>query len=524
MRALDTQIAQTEQAIREAEQNLQVIARNRQSLEQFDSLTGPSAAKAAETGKLVLDAEAITKLTLFQFEQRQRLTTQELELQSRRREMQAQLELLQRQRSEVAAVAVKHEQEAVVFVDKPAADAATVRLTYLVDGCGWSPAYNVRATTGGEQAQVEFNALIQQMSGEDWSDVELTLSTATPALSSAAPALAPFLVGLIRAASLEFNLDESLSNTSSGGYVQAQQMQQEALIGGQRLPATVDNLRNSWRMNVAGNDLQLLEQILPSSVMDRMRLSAPAEQDGPALAYTLGDRISLASRADQQIVRVAARDMPASLHHLALPVLTTLVFREAEVRNTSDTDLLGGTVTAYLDGRFVGRTELPTVARGQTFVVGFGADPQLRAEKHLVQRTESVQGGNQVVSFDYRLSVDNFQGQPVHVQIKDRLPYTRDDDDLGVTVTAMPTALSTDPVYVRLERPRQILRWDLDVPAHAHGEKAAVITYSYKIAYDRQLTLTNPLSTRSAEGAAAPADEAALIRDFEDLDRARKTY
>ena len=35
------------------------------------------------------------------------------------------------------------------------------------------------------------------MSGEDWKDVELTLSTASPALSAAAPGLAPFEVAAL---------------------------------------------------------------------------------------------------------------------------------------------------------------------------------------------------------------------------------------------------------------------------------------------------------------------------------------
>ena len=61
-------------------------------------------------------------------------------------------------------------------------------------------------------------------------------------------------------------------------------------------------------------------------------------------------------------------------------MLTSYVYREAELANSSDQDLLAGPITVYLDGRFVGRGEIPTVA-GQTFVVGFGADPQLRARR-----------------------------------------------------------------------------------------------------------------------------------------------
>lgn len=408
---IDLQIEQVQAQQRAAAENLERVQKNRQSLQQLDALIGPSAARDAEAGKLVIDAETITRLTSFAFEQRQRMTNEHLELQARQRELQKQLEQLQRERHQIASDTAHFEHEAVLFLvrDADAGGAeATVRLTYLVNGCGWSPAYNVRAEAGGQQAQVEFNALIQQMSGEDWRDVRLTLSTATPALSAAAPALGAFHVGLTPLRAAEFNLNEALSNTNAGGYVQAQQLRQQAQLEGRQAVRFDDNLLNSWRMNVAGNDLQLLEQVLSPAEFARMRLTMSEGGDAPSLTYELADRISLASRADQQLVRVAAVDMPASFHQVAMPVLTSFVYREVELSNNSDTDLLGGVVSAYYDGRFVGRTEIPTVARGQTFVVGFGADPQLRAEKQLVERTESVQDGNRVVSFAYRLSIENF--------------------------------------------------------------------------------------------------------------------
>ena len=38
----------------------------------------------------------------------------------------------------------------------------------------------MRAAADRKEVRVEYNALIQQLSGEDWNDIELTLSTASP--------------------------------------------------------------------------------------------------------------------------------------------------------------------------------------------------------------------------------------------------------------------------------------------------------------------------------------------------------
>ena len=86
----------------------------------------------------------------------------------------------------------------MLFLQKQQAGPAEVRLNYLVGNCGWSPAYAMRSGADRKQVRVEYNALIHQLTGEDWKDVILTLSTASPALSAAGPGLAPFHVTLAR--------------------------------------------------------------------------------------------------------------------------------------------------------------------------------------------------------------------------------------------------------------------------------------------------------------------------------------
>ena len=55
-----------------------------------------------------------------------------------------------------------------------------------------------RADTKANQVAIEYNAIIQQISGEDWDNVNLTLSTATPSLSASGPALGTFPITLTK--------------------------------------------------------------------------------------------------------------------------------------------------------------------------------------------------------------------------------------------------------------------------------------------------------------------------------------
>jgi uncharacterized protein (TIGR02231 family) len=210
------------------------------------------------------------------------------------------------------------------------------------------------------------------------------------------------------------------------------------------------------------------------------------------------------------MVRIMQTDLASQFYHVAVPVLTSYVYREAELMNASDEDLLAGPMTAYLDGRFVGKGEIPTVARGQKFVVGFGADPQLRTHRELVKKDDAVQGGNRETRFEYRLVVENFGSQPAPVRVVDRLPHSERGADIRITLGEVSDPTSEDKLYQREERPMGLLRWDVEAPAGAAGETARLITYKYTVEYDRKFVVSLPSSKQT------------LQEEFERLQRERQ--
>ncbi|MFT3708575.1 MAG: mucoidy inhibitor MuiA family protein [Archangium sp.] len=64
---------------------------------------------------------------------------------------------------------------------------AMVRASYLVPCAVWRPSY--RATLKGDTVSVEAQGVVWQRTGEDWTDVELSFSTARPTLGTAPPRL-----------------------------------------------------------------------------------------------------------------------------------------------------------------------------------------------------------------------------------------------------------------------------------------------------------------------------------------------
>ena len=272
-----------------------------------------------------------------------------------------------------------------------------------------------------------------------------------------------------------------------------------------------ENLGANWDINSVANDLQSLELLTGNGESVEQLQVAVNEDEEPSISYRLPGQVNLASRSDQQMVRILQTALDSRFYHVATPVLTSNVYREAEMTNTSQEDLLGGPINVYLDGRFVGRGEIATVARGQTFLVGFGADAQLRARRELADKAEKTLGGNREMAFDYRLVIENYKDAAVAVRVFDRLPYSDHSGAVRVTLGEMAAELSKDPVYLRIERPKGILRWEAEVAASAAGEKAHMIEYGYTLEYDRTAFLATPA------GASLEQQQ----RDFEKLQQQR---
>lgn len=504
VRQLDEAIDGVAQKIELNRKNQELLKKRSAYLDGLEGFVAPTA--KTELSKGVLDVEALERITKFSFEQRKAITEEQVKLEAEARTLQEEQELLQRKRAELTNGSSRTVREAVLFLQKHNDDAAEVRLNYLVNNCGWSPSYTMRAGNDQKQVQVEYNALIQQMSGEDWSNVTLTLSTASPALSSSRPGLAPFRVALQGAP----QQGGKLPNQDAQQLVQQLKTRQyQAIISNRNTFNFRDNTSSSWSLNGIACEIQRLELTGDEKLVSSINMDVGKNGEGPSLSYKLAGPVSLPSRIDQQMVRIMQTDFPSTFYYVATPVLTSYVYREAELSNTCPEDLLAGPITVYLDGRFVGRGEIPTVARGQKFLVGFGADPQLRARRELADRKDGVQGGNRELEFSYRLMVENYKGEATPLRVMDRLPSADRKADIRVSLGEMSDELAEDKLYERRERPRGILRWDIDVPASATGANARLINYTYTVEYDRNFHLNSPSAQQQMQ------------QEFEQLERAR---
>lgn len=404
-----------------------------------------------------------------------------LELDDEIAELKEELELLGRKRNELTAGGSRMEREALIFTSGGSGKKASIELSYLVSGANWNQQYNLRAAPDDSRVLIEYNAVVNQTSGEDWNGVALSLSTAEPTMVSAAPVLEPMLVGL---SSRTAQVPQQLAQP------QMQQQAEQIKLYQKRRENIKQGIAANSELNefAIGNQMFLLNVSQREAQEFQQQLAEISRIEGVSVTYDLPGRLTLPSRSDQQLVSIASISAKAQFTLLATPLLTDYVYLQADVTNESDTILLPGPTSMFRNGEFVGRSELPLVTIGEKFTAGFGIDSQVQVAHELEDKTTRIQGGNRIDTYFYRIALQNYKSTAVDLRLLDRLPYTK-DSSIKIELDKAEPDLSTDQEYLRSLRKKGILRWDLKLPANTIGDKGTIVKYSYTMEYDRNMLI-----------------------------------
>jgi hypothetical protein len=88
----------------------------------------------------------------------------------------------------------------------------------------------------------------------------------------------------------------------------------------------------------------------------------------------------------------------------------------------------------------------------------------------------------------YRIEISNYKNEPAALRLMDRLPWT-ENPALLIELTTVSHPLSQDAEYLRTQKDKGILRWDLMLQPETSGKNAAVITYTFTMKYDNDMAI-----------------------------------
>jgi uncharacterized protein (TIGR02231 family) len=330
--------------------------------------------------------------------------------------------------------------EVRIEVAAAAATKATLRVTYAVRNARWTPLYDARLDTGGKDRKPALElvrrAEITQNTGEDWSNVALSVSTVRTARGGRAPDLNSLIV--------QYPPPPRASASASGGME----------FGAK--PAAPAQLRSVSRAKVADTDSPASERA------DEQQ--AAAEVGSFQVVFKIPGRVSLGASEGATSLRVSSAVLAPDLMVRAVPVLDPTAFLEASFKQNEDAPLLPGRVAIYRDGVFVGRTPMAAAGKDETVRLGFGADDKIKIERTVLKRNEGSAGlivtTSKTDERSFKTTIRNGHDFPIKIAIEDQLPVSENED---ILVEMLPS--STPPTTSNLRDKRGVLEWAFEAKA-----------------------------------------------------------
>ncbi len=348
----------------------------------------------------------------------------------------------------------------IVTVSSKEIVSGKLSVTYMTSKAGWTPAYDIRVNDIGGPVALTLKANVYQNSDEDWSDVNIKLSTNNPYKSSIRPYLATWYLNYYMPVNYQ---------TANFGYTTNAPSAQPAHRG----------------------EAYESDEAKPSKSKAEMKKLPPTQyasdyvvqsQNMTNVEYEVSLPYSIPSDGKYHLVYVKDNEnIPAKYNHFLVPKMDKESFLVAKLTGWEDLNLIAAKANIYFEGTFVGETTIDPSVIADTLELSLGRDKGIAVTRKKLKDKEQEQmiGSNKTKTITIEITVRNNKNANVDLSLEDQIPVSNDKD---IKVTFKDDNFSG--IY---NETTGILNWKLKLKP----KESKVVTFTYVIKYDRDKSLIN---------------------------------
>lgn len=330
-----------------------------------------------------------------------------------------------------------------VEVEAETAVETEISVEYAVYSAGWFPAYDVRQeeSAGKGKLSLVYYGTIVQGTGEDWKNVQLTLSTAKPAEGAQVPTLTTLM-----------------------------------LSGNKRVKQPVQIV--SYGKKKTKQDQAKSEQTIADQTLSGR---AAIDDRGNAVTFTIKGRETLPADRRPHKVEVTTLALDAAIAYETVPKIAPWVFLKATAANKSAFPILAGDVNVFRSSGYVGTSSLEYIAPGEEFAVSLGVDEELKVRRVIderVDRKPKLLGTTRNLTYAYEIVLENHKDSAQTITLVENIPVTqRKEIKIDLREGTSKPDTKDDEGF---------LRWKVDLKP---GESRTVF-FGYDLAYPSNFQLS----------------------------------
>lgn len=315
--------------------------------------------------------------------------------------------------------------------------------SYVVNNAGWAPLYEVRADSNAARININYFATIKQATGEDWTDVNIEISTAKPYNSKAPSDLTAWHVDV-------YHLE---------------------------IPSPPEPYR--YLREESAKSMMPSKQI---PELDRPFQETRVKSETTSFSFIIPRKVSIPSDYQPHRILIASSEKEAEFTYSAIPKLSKYAYLKANFKNPFLFPLLSGRMNVFLDGRLVSASSSDkTISPDEDIKLSLGVDEGITIERKLKKKFTEYSGlisKETKVNYEYTHELVNAKDKEINISINDHFPVSRNEK-----------------IKVDLESPKKdvaeisadgIITWKVKL---APGEKKN-LSLKFRVEYPKDLTVT----------------------------------
>jgi uncharacterized protein (TIGR02231 family) len=390
---LQKEIDSVQLEIDKIKDKIDVLESQEKFLKSIEASTSSQASQEILLGKP--DVQSWEKVINFLSAKLQDVKQSKLEYKKVLTEQGAKLEALKKKLETIKPQRPLEGKRVTVLLESSRSAEFKLNLFYTVINARWSPLYTLRAIPDSSEIELSFQANIQQISGENWEDVDALLSTSSPALATNPPLLNPWILDVYVPRAVVKKEVKGVAGGVMGG-----------VVGG-----------------VMGGVVGEVEAPAEAEMA-----SAGIVETGLHLNFEIKRKVQIPSDGAPHKVPIDSQKMNIKLNYICVPKLKEAAFLRGKLKNTLSYPLLSGKADIFILQDYVGSAALPFVAAEEEAEMFFGEDSQIRVKYEQVKTEKTAPGflsKTEKLRLVYKITVQNLRKYQVEAEILDQIPVSQ---------------------------------------------------------------------------------------------------
>ena len=261
-------------------------------------------------------------------------------------------------------------------------------LNYNTMQAGWVPSYDFRVKEINSPIKLTYKAKVYQNTNEEWSDIQLSLSTGQLNKSNKAPNFNPQIIRN----TTNYRKDTRYSNKSI----------------------------SSMSIEMNDSEDEPNEKSLSSSEYTSVDFS------GTQIKYNISLPYSIPSQKSPIFIEIQQLNLNANYDYYCYPKVDKDVFLMCHFEKLSSKNFLPGSGQVYFAGKSIGSTYLDPFSIKKTIDLSLSRDVSILVERILETKlsSESKVGDNIKIEKSYKVTLKNNKNKAVNLVLIDQIPVS----------------------------------------------------------------------------------------------------